>query len=121
MAKTTRYINVGEEWDEEDFSWRYIDNFANRDIIEKAFRICGGRKYFRSPKESRKWNKIDGQITRGVIRTEWVDHCMKWAEDKNAMRCVIKVDALGSYILNKAAMQDWSMENRDNLRRPEDY
>ena len=116
-----RYIDVGEEWDEEDFSWRHIDDFKNYDIIEKAFRICGNRKYFKSPKEARKWRKIDGQLSRGAIREEWVFSCLKWAEEKNSMMCAIKIDALGSLILNKAAMQDWNMENRENLRRPEDY
>jgi hypothetical protein len=90
-------------------------------MIEKVFRICGNRRYFKSPKEGRQWRKIDGQVSRGVIRREWVDNCIKWAEDKNSMRCAIKVDALGSLIMNRARMQDWLMDNKDNLRRPEDY
>jgi len=121
MADDLRYIDDGEEWNEEDYSWRHIDDFTNRDIIEKVFRICGNRKYFKSPKEGRRWRKIDGQLSRGAIREEWVNSCIKWAEDKNSVRCVIKVDALGSLVLNKARMQDWYMENRDKLRRPEDY
>ena len=121
MSDDLRYVNTGEEFDEEDFSWRYIDNFENYDIIERAFRVCGNRKYFRSPKESKKWNKIDGQVSRGAVRKEWVNHCIDWAEDKNSVRFAIKVDALGSYVMNKAAMQDWLMENKNELRTPEDY
>lgn len=121
MPRDVRYINAGEEWDEEDYSWRHIDDFKNRDIIEKAFRICGNRKYFKSQKEARKWRKIDGQVSRGLIRTEWINHCMKWAEDKNSMKFAINVEALGSFIMNKASMQDWLIENRDTLMRPEDY
>jgi hypothetical protein len=116
-----RYVDEGEEWNEEDYSWRHIDDFENYDIIERAFKICFNRKYFKSQKEARKWRKIDGQISRGAIRVEWVMNCLKWAEDKNAMGQAIKVDALGSLILNKAAMQDWNIENRESLRRPEDY
>jgi hypothetical protein len=116
-----RYVDVGEEWDEEDFGWRHIDGFENRDIIEKAFRVCGNRKYFKSKKESRKWNMIDGQLSRGAIRKEWVNSCIEWAEDKNSVKFAINVDALASLVLNKARMQDWNLENRDKLRRPEDY
>lgn len=116
-----RYINAGEEFDEEDYSWRYIDDFENRDIIEKAFRVCGNRKYFRSQKEARKWRKIDGQISRKAISLQWVNSCIKWAEGKNAMMCAIKVEALGSLILNKARMQDWYAENREELRKTERY
>lgn len=121
MSDDPIYVDIGDEFDNEDNSWKYPHSLQNYDIIMKVFSVCGNRKYFRSKKEFRKWEKIDGQLSRGAIRREWVENCIKWAEEKNMTVCAIKVDALGSLVLNKARMQDWLMENKDSLRRPEDY
>lgn len=115
------YIDAGDEFDLEDHSWKYPDSIENQDIIQKVFSVCGNRKYFHSKKEQRKWKKIDGQISRGAIKKEWVSECIDWAEWKNKKVFAIKVDALGSLVLNKARMQDWLMENQDKLRKEEDY
>jgi hypothetical protein len=101
------YVDVGDEFGDEDDSWRYPDDLINQSVIKKVFAICGGRKYFATPKEGRKWRKIDGQISRGLIPSDWIDHCIAWAKKKNFRATLIKVDALGSYILNKAKMQDF--------------
>lgn len=121
MNDKPRYIDVGDEFDTEDHSWKYPDDLENQDIIKKVFYICGNRKYFRSQKEARKWRKIDGQLSRGAIKKEWVQSCIDWAHDKNRKVFAIKVDALASLVLNKARMQDWYMENKDKVRGPEDY
>jgi hypothetical protein len=115
------YVEEGEEFDNEDTAWRYITDFKNLDIIERAFKICGKRKYFKSPKEGRLWRRIDSQISKGMIHEKWVDFCLEWARQRNATICAVKIDALGHFIMNKARMQDWLMENRDALRKPSDY
>jgi len=107
------YVDVGDEFGDEDTSWRYPDDLANQDTIKNVFAICGGRKYFANPKEARKWRKIDGQITRGMIGQAWLDHCLEWAKKKNFRATVIKVDALGSYVMNKAKMQDFLTKEID--------
>lgn len=114
-----RYVEPGEEFDDEDFSWRYIDDFENRDIIQEVFAVCGGRKYFASQKEARRWRKIDGQITRGLIPIGWVRFCIEWARKKNKGITAIKVEPLGSLVMNKAKMQDWIGEKK--VRSSEDY
>ena len=115
------YVDVGDEFDIEDNSWKYPDDLEHQDIIMEVFSVCGNRKYFHSKKEGRKWRKIDSQMSKGVVRPEWVRFCIDWAREKNASLCAIKVEALGNLILNKARMQDWLLENRNELRRPEDY
>lgn len=115
------YVNDGEEFDTEDTSWRYIDDFINHDIIERAFRICGNRKYFKSPKEGKLWRRIDSQIAKGMIKKEWVDFCVNWAKERNVTICAIKIEALGHLIMNKARMQDWLMEHKEEVRSAEDY
>lgn len=115
------YIDAGDEFDMEDHSWKYPDDLKNQIIIKQVFYICGKRKYFKSKKEARKWRKIDGQIDRGVLPSGWVKNCIDWAKDKNEQLCAIKVDALGSLILNKARMQDWQMEHKRDARKPNDH
>jgi hypothetical protein len=121
MTDEPIYVEAGDEFDHEDNSWKYPHSLQNYDIIMKVFSVCGNRKYFRSKKEFNKWKRIDGQLSRGAMREEWVENCIKWAEEKNATLCAIKVDALGSLVLNKVCMQDWLLEHKDELRRPEDY
>ena len=115
------YIDIGDEFDIEDNSWKYPDDLENQDIIKKVFFICGRRKYFHSKKEGRKWRQIDGQVSRKAIRVEWVNNCIEWAKSRNEHRFSINVTALASLVLNKARMQDWLMKHKDKLRRPEDY
>lgn len=116
-----RYIADGDEFDEEDNSWRYPDDLDNQDVIKEVFRICGRRKYFKSQKEARLWRKIDGQISRGLAPMPWVTFCIDWAREKNKQVTAITVDALGSFIMNKARMQDWMGEHKDAFRKPSDY
>lgn len=111
-----QYVPAGEEFDDEDTSWRYIDDFTNMDFIKNVFAICGKRKYFASEKEARLWRKIDGQVTRGLIGQAWLDHCLAWAKKKNYRRTVIKVQALGNYIMNKAKMQDFLTSQPEDMK-----
>lgn len=121
MTDEPMYVEPGEEFDAvDDYSWRYIDDMENQDIVRTAFLICGGRKYFATPKEARKWRKIDGQITRGLIPIGWVKYCFEWARKKNHRVIAIKVDALGSLIINKAKMQDW-LGSQPKQRSADDY
>ena len=121
MKEEPVYIDIGDEFDIEDNSWKYHADFENEDIIEEVFLVCGRRKYFKSKKEARKWRIIDGQISRKVLGLSWVFNCIDWAKTKNEGLCAIKVGALGSLILNKARMQDWLMDHGDDISRPETY
>jgi hypothetical protein len=96
-----------DPFDEEpDLSTSGIENLW---IIEKAQKICRRPSHpFHSPKEKRKWIKIDGQYSRGVIGELWLEHCLSWAEYKNKERLIIIMPALANYILNKARMTDWN-------------
>ena len=116
-----RYVPDGLEFDEEDLSWRMTGQLVNKDLINEVFSICGGRKYFKSPKESRLWNMIDRQLNKGTLRIEWVNNCIKWARDKNASGAFISVDALGHLVLNKARMMDWLNAHKAELRDTADY
>ncbi len=116
-----RYIADGDEFDEEDNSWRYPDSLNNQDVIHRAFEVCGHRQYFRSQKESRLWHKIDGQVTRGLIPMGWIEVALRWAKMQNAQVIRIKVETLGNFIMNKARMQDWMGEHKDAFRKPSDY
>ena len=107
MSDEPTYVAIGDEFENEDDAWRDPDDLENQELIKEVFQVCGNRKYFKTPKEARKWRKIDGQISRGVIPQAWVDHCMEWVRKKNRQRTKIIVDALGTYFLNKAAMQDF--------------
>lgn len=116
-----RYVPDGLEFDEEDLSWRMTGGFTNKSLLDEAFYICGRRKYFKSPKESRLWHMVDRQLSKGVIRIEWVNSCMKWARDKNGGGCAINVEALGHLIVNKARMQDWLISHKTELRDTANY
>lgn len=116
-----RYVPDGLEFDEEDLSWRMTGQLINKDLINEVFSICGGRKYFKSPKEARLWNMIDRQLSKGTLRIEWVNNCVKWARDKNSTGFAINVEALGHLILNKPRMQDWLNSHKKELRDTASY
>lgn len=116
-----RYVPDGLEFDEEDLSWRMTGQFINKDLIDEVFSVCGGRKYFKSPKESRLWNMADRQLSKGTLRIEWINSCIKWARDKNGSGCAINVEALGHLVLNKPRMQDWLMSHKSELRDTTNY
>jgi hypothetical protein len=107
MSDEPTYVPLGDEFENEDDSWRYPDDLENQELIKEVFKACGNRRYFKTPKEARKWRRIDGQVSRGVIPQDWVEHCMEWVRKKNRQRTKIIVDALGTYFLNKSAMQDF--------------
>jgi hypothetical protein len=101
-----RYVDDPFEDDGPDLSTSGIENLW---IIEKAQDICRRPSHpFHSPKEKRKWAKIDKQHTKGMIGKPWIEHCLGWAKYKNKKRTVIIMPALANYILNKARMTDWN-------------
>lgn len=121
MSNEPYYASADDPWGDEDNAWRYPDSLTNQGLIKEVFAICGKRKYFRSQRESKKWTRIDSKVTSGAIPVEWTDNCLAWAKEKNTHVIAIKVEALGTLILNKARMNDWKKENPDMLRKPEDY
>ncbi len=119
MSEEFRYVD--DPFEEEDLGFRTMTGIENLHLVESALRICG-RKYFRSPSEKRKWLKIDGQVTRGVIPTGWVKNCMEWARNKNKGRIIITLPKLTSLVQNRARMTDWLAEHPDEQqKKPRDY
>lgn len=110
------YVDIGDEFDNEDNSWRYSDDLQNKSVMSQVFAVCRRpSKRFKTPKEARKWRKIDGQISRGLIPSDWIEHCLAWAKKKNFRVTAITVDSLGSYVINKAAMQDFLTSKPEDL------
>jgi hypothetical protein len=119
MSDEPTYVDVGDEFSNEDTAWRYSDDLANQDVMDKVFSVCRRpTKTFKTPKEARKWRKIDGQISRGLIPSSWTEHCIAWAKKKNFRVIAITVDKLGSYVINKAAMQDFLMSESEHDLSP---
>ena len=119
MTEEPRYVD--DPFEEEDLGFRNLTGIENLHLVESAQKVCG-RKYFRSPSEKRKWLKIDGQVTRGVISTKWVENCIEWARAKNKGRIIITLPKLTSLVQNRARMTDWLAEHTDEPSHTrEDY
>lgn len=118
-GKEPRYVD--DPFEDEDLSYRSLSGIENERMVGKAFGITG-RKYFRSPKEKRRWLLIDAQMAKATMPVTWVENCFDWARGKNKHRIIITLPRLINLILNKARMTDWLAEHSDEQsKQPRDY
>lgn len=120
-----RYVD--DPFAEEDTGWKYYTDLpeAYHPLLLRAFRVTGRTSNtFRKPAEKRKWGLILGQVERGLIPLEWIDHCIDFAKTKNSgisRGVAYTFDTLTKYIQNKAAMTDWQARHPEVLRKPGGY
>lgn len=109
MSDEIRYTD--SPWDDEQERLNKVNltGVENLELLTTLRNATGrsAKTNFSSPKEKRKYLKIDKQFSAGKIPQGWIDKMVRWAERKNRGRIAIMFPALLSAILNKANMQDW--------------
>jgi hypothetical protein len=83
-------------------------------LLDDAF-AATSRQQFGDQREAKDWKKICRSLDKGEMSSAWVQHCIKWARDKNVKQnfpLAIVFFRLQSLILNAVKQKEWEAQNR---------